>query len=593
MREALVFFCSNLKPVELSAFVLLVVLHVQAHVSELNAEKKLLKSIPKILSNPNELESNGELISILLTNVGCLALYLGTMCLIETLGKLAVRNAFDATSAKLLRVDTTKYDKATYEHEMASLVHHRENLISAVKNLFVEFPRKFVSCLHFLVALYELSFQVVCYCVVANCIFLIASVIISIFRKKINAQLIEEDIRSSLTCINAGRSIASHKVDGRIQEFSSAVSSINRRVWLLSSYDSCLVALNEAASGFSGQFMIALISYVCRPLVLSQQIAVEDLMYGVRSSAKFVEKLAGMMGYFEEVIRQYKSFHFFTGHTSKISTEVEATPRHLDAIRLFDGASTTHEFSLLQESGGGGGNAHFIRLGGPNGVGKTTALNAFLGPRFREAKTAARLEGVNKENKGGGGDVLLPTSYRERLGFAQQMVPQTEDTVESYVAAVCKYPLHQDPIKELQNTLSTWLRLNEEEQKRTVGASDNTDQQKKKREAYAGLVTFLKSIPARQRIADLSGGQAKMIQILAAIAKIRNEVPKVLILDEPTNNLDKEKVGFLKVLFGALKKSHVTVFMVTHTDELAEEAGFQTVNIAPRKPEQLDEPESW
>ncbi|MBR4903724.1 MAG: ATP-binding cassette domain-containing protein, partial [Selenomonadaceae bacterium] len=63
---------------------------------------------------------------------------------------------------------------------------------------------------------------------------------------------------------------------------------------------------------------------------------------------------------------------------------------------------------------------------------------------------------------------------------------------------------------------------------------------------------------------ELSGGQKRRV----AIAGILALKPKYLILDEPTAGLDPlAKENLLKEIFGAVKKSGVTIVLVSHNME--------------------------
>lgn len=85
---------------------------------------------------------------------------------------------------------------------------------------------------------------------------------------------------------------------------------------------------------------------------------------------------------------------------------------------------------------------------------------------------------------------------------------------------------------------------------------------------------------------DLSGGQAQRVLIARALIK----EPKILILDEPTSNVDRENE---KILFDLLKelKKKTTIFMVSHSlKTLTEEVdGALLVNksVCLLKPEEL------
>lgn len=64
---------------------------------------------------------------------------------------------------------------------------------------------------------------------------------------------------------------------------------------------------------------------------------------------------------------------------------------------------------------------------------------------------------------------------------------------------------------------------------------------------------------------DLSGGE----QQLAALAKILSRKPRLLLLDEPTSGLDAEAKRTLSSILKNLKKSGVSVVIVTHDAEFA------------------------
>ena len=64
----------------------------------------------------------------------------------------------------------------------------------------------------------------------------------------------------------------------------------------------------------------------------------------------------------------------------------------------------------------------------------------------------------------------------------------------------------------------------------------------------------------------LSGGEAARL----LFCKIMLQKPNVLVLDEPTNHLDLESINALNQ---AIQKYEGTVFLVTHDQDLIEEAG--------------------
>ncbi len=67
---------------------------------------------------------------------------------------------------------------------------------------------------------------------------------------------------------------------------------------------------------------------------------------------------------------------------------------------------------------------------------------------------------------------------------------------------------------------------------------------------------------------ELSGGQ----QQRASIARALVNRPSVILADEPTGNLDSKSGREILRIFRGLFRRHITIVMVTHSDEVAEEA---------------------
>ena len=76
----------------------------------------------------------------------------------------------------------------------------------------------------------------------------------------------------------------------------------------------------------------------------------------------------------------------------------------------------------------------------------------------------------------------------------------------------------------------------------------------------------------------LSGGETARL----LFCRIMLQKPNVLVLDEPTNHLDLESINALNV---ALQKYEVTVFLVTHDEDLMEEVGTRVWHFDGRRVE--------
>lgn len=63
-----------------------------------------------------------------------------------------------------------------------------------------------------------------------------------------------------------------------------------------------------------------------------------------------------------------------------------------------------------------------------------------------------------------------------------------------------------------------------------------------------------------KKIGDLSGGELQKVYICRALVTD----PEILILDEPTNNLDKQSIEQLNILLNDLNKSGKTIINITH-----------------------------
>jgi ABC-type bacteriocin/lantibiotic exporter with double-glycine peptidase domain len=550
MIISLKFFYYHLQLYQIGLFGFFLLMHISSYMWHLEADKYLTKSIPGILANPNNLTFSSELTNILMVNVGYLMLYAVTMFAIEAIGKIAIRNAINNISKKLLKADLTKISKTQYEHEILSVVHHSENITSVIRNLFIEFPRKIVASYHFMVALKELSFEIMIYCTIANILFILTIIIITYARKYLLSKVVDANINYSIICSDLANSIQTYKIDNRTEEYQNKIKKLSSTVWYYSSLDSLMVAGNESITSFSGQFMIGLISYMCRPMVISKTIKIEDLMYGVTSSAKFIEKMIGILEYFGDVIRQYKSFNFFISVHNETPMEKMAPTEIPSNIKIITKNNTfVHPSNnTFVHASNNNCDGKLIRIAGTNGVGKTTLLLKFLGVSYQGATCVGLMQAFNNDQ------TLEPTSYRNNIAFVQQNVPFTHDTIKQYIAAVSKS--NEDINILLNKTLKYFV-------------TDKTNQ----------IINFVASLGENKPIRELSGGQSKFIQIIAAIIKLYVLNGFVLMLDEPSNNLDTVKVSYAKKIIKACISRGVIVYIITHDDRMVDDLNHDTIEL--------------
>ncbi len=83
----------------------------------------------------------------------------------------------------------------------------------------------------------------------------------------------------------------------------------------------------------------------------------------------------------------------------------------------------------------------------------------------------------------------------------------------------------------------------------------NGDQRVQKSLEQVGLAEF-----SRQRARTLSGGEAQRV----ALARAMVIQPEVLLLDEPTANLDPYNIGLIEEIIQQLKSQGITLVLVTH-----------------------------
>lgn len=544
--QVFVFFRRNLNNYYLTIFLVSMVVNILSYIYYLDADMQLVKKIPSILANLDDQEFFSLLINLLATNLIYLLVYTITVFIIETIGKLAAKNAVQEASRQLLNADLQKISQNKFEHDINSIIHHYDNINSVIKSLFIDFPRKIMASYHFILALNNLSITIMIYCLLANASFIVIVMILSYFRKKILSKITEDKIVLSILYPDISNSIQSYKVDDRLQEYQRKIYGKSYDMWLYSTYDTLITASIDSLGTFSGQFMIAILAFQCRPFMVSNTITIEDVMYGVRSSSKFVEKMMGILEYFTDVIRNYKSLTFFTKLSESVICESYHHRANINELEIITSDSNQIVDVKSKKSVG-----KLFKLNGPNGVGKTTMLLKFLGVAYDGSHTSGTIM-ANDYNS----DKLNPMCYRNDISFVQQNIPITHDTVIEYIQSVVKT---NDDIWRIIAKMSDYLRL----------AVDK----------HLQLCKFFESINLTGAIRELSGGQAKFVQILAAIMKMCYFNTNILILDEPSNNLDVTKIDIIKYIISRCLVNGKIIFMVTHDERMINFPELETIDL--------------
>ena len=198
----------------------------------------------------------------------------------------------------------------------------------------------------------------------------------------------------------------------------------------------------------------------------------------------------------------------------------------------------------------------FVLLKGRNGCGKSTFLRLF------------HLQGVNYFKVGGGSisfnengfpDKSIHEYSRDELPRLNRMISyigqddrfQTSDSAYSFIYNSCRYALECDG------------KLTSAERKARLKEVDGTSL--KYYEEY--LSSSFKCSYAtfkRKNVRAWSGGQQKMINVLAGIIKAKLCGLKLVVMDEPLNNLDGRNKFILNNLIADLRKQDVAVLAITH-----------------------------
>ena len=161
----------------------------------------------------------------------------------------------------------------------------------------------------------------------------------------------------------------------------------------------------------------------------------------------------------------------------------------------------------------------FVALVGPNGSGKTTALKLLLGLEKPDSGSITLFEDIQGDG-------------RDKIGY----VPQ-------YSGDDPTFPITVHEVVRMGRLKPLSRKFAKDDEKAVIDAMQFTE------------VTDL----AKRLYSALSGGQRRRVMVARALASR----PSLLILDEPTANMDSESEDRLFKTLGTLKGS-TTIIIVTH-----------------------------
>jgi putative tryptophan/tyrosine transport system permease protein len=176
----------------------------------------------------------------------------------------------------------------------------------------------------------------------------------------------------------------------------------------------------------------------------------------------------------------------------------------------------------------------FVRVRGGNGSGKTTFLRVIAG--FLDADQGGRIVYAGQDLTHSPGERLRKIAYVDQN--AHRGVVSILTTQENLALASC------GPRPSL------WRRaMNPNRIARLAQIAERS-----------GVPTHILPLPA----AYLSGGQKQVVNLLTLLA--REDRPKLVLLDEPANNLDVSNQDRCRQIIASLREAGVSIVLISHTD---------------------------
>ena len=195
-----------------------------------------------------------------------------------------------------------------------------------------------------------------------------------------------------------------------------------------------------------------------------------------------------------------------------------------DISKIYDNVKALQNIDMTVKQG------EWLAIMGPSGSGKTTMMN-IIGCMDKPSNGAVLLEGIDlaKESPHN-----LTTIRRDKIGLIFQQFH-----LINYLTA-------------LENVMVAQYYHSMPDEAEALQALERV-----------GLKERAKHLPSQ-----LSGGEQQRVCIARALINY----PKLILADEPTGNLDETNEGIVLDIFKQLHKEGSTIIVVTHDQEVAEEA---------------------
>lgn len=199
----------------------------------------------------------------------------------------------------------------------------------------------------------------------------------------------------------------------------------------------------------------------------------------------------------------------------------------------------------------------FVLVKGRNGCGKSTFLRFF---RLQSARYFGVLSGSIHFYGQGFPEKSIHLYTAEELTKLSCMVSYigqddeflTSDSAYSYIYHVCALALENGGV------------FTRAERKRRLAEADAAIREYYEKYLAEGFRCKSYRVFKSKRARSWSGGQQKMICVLAGVIKAKVCGLRLIVLDEPLNNLDGKNKYILNELLGELMRSGSAIIAVTH-----------------------------